>query len=389
MQLRSRNINGQDHFFYADVEAVLTHSYIMTLAGSHSDRLRNIISAERLYNIPSRRLVEEAPELKAVFTPVRSLDSVLDVADYLRDLLDWLGAAMSGLRPDGNASGFELGAIAYFRSQVDYLARLIEEHSVRMSDRTFLNIFEKVFNSRGLTVNGTPLRGLQILGVLETRALDFDNVVILSMNEGIFPRKQYTRTMIPNSLRRGYGLPDFESLEWTYAYCFYRLMARARKAWLFYDSRADGLGGGEMSRYISQLHYLMPGVDVRFDSLAYGACSSGPRRIMIEKSDDVFDRLRQYFPGGRLRLSASAIKDYRNCPLSFYLKYVCSMRGSDDIVDYISAAQYGNAVHTTIQELISPYAGMVVDKAVLSQFSDPYSASVKDVSYKHLRPHET
>lgn len=374
MQLRARKIGDRMHFFYADVDAVISHPHIMALASAEADKLRTRIAAERLYNIAADDICTASPTLRAVFTPVRSLRSAADVADYLRTLLDWLGTALT--EHTDAAKGFEIRAIEFFRDQVEYIARLTAEHGVEMSERTFLHLFERVFNSRGLSVNGAPLRGLQILGVLETRALDFRHVVIESMNERIFPRKQYTRTMIPNSLRLGYGLPDFESLEWTYAYCFYRLIARADEAVLLYDSRADGLGGGEMSRYISQLRYLMPSVQMEFKNISYGAESSGDRTIVIEKDAKVLGHLAGFRAGGRLKLSASAIKDFLNCPLSFYLKYVRNMRGSDDIVDYISAAQYGSAVHGAIQTLYEGHRGQIIDRSVLALYTDPESPEV-------------
>ncbi|MBD5220401.1 MAG: hypothetical protein HDS72_09275 [Bacteroidales bacterium] len=377
MQLRARSIGGRMHFFYADVDAVISHPHIMALASAEADRLRTRITDERLYNIAADEICDSSPALRAVFTPVRSLQSAADVADYLRTLLDWLGTELDTRKSDARAAnGFEVRAIQFFRDQVDYIARLTAEHGVEMSERTFLHLFERVFNSRGLSVNGAPLKGLQILGVLETRALDFRNVVVESMNERIFPRKQYTRTMIPNNLRVGYGLPDFESLEWTYAYCFYRLISRAEQAVLFYDSRGDGLGGGEMSRYISQMHYLMPTVKMTFKNITYGAESSGDRTITVPKDEKVLRLLDGFKPGGRLKLSASAIKDFLNCPLSFYLKYVRNMRGSDDIVDYISAAQYGSAVHGAIQALYEGHRGQLIDRSVLSLYTDPESPAV-------------
>lgn len=376
MQLRARKIGDRMHFFYADVDAVISHPHIMALASAEADKLRTRIDTERLYNIAADEICAASPGLTAVFTPVRSLRSAADVADYLRNLLDWLGTALKAHSEASAANGFEIRAIDFFRDQVDYIARLAGDHAVEMSERTFMHLFERVFSSRGLSVNGAPLRGLQILGVLETRALDFRHVVIESMNERIFPRKQYTRTMIPNNLRLGYGLPDFESLEWTYAYCFYRLIARADEAVLLYDSRADGLGGGEMSRYISQMRYLMPSVRMEFKNISYGAESTGDRTIVIEKDHAVLGYLDRFRAGGSLKLSASAIKDFLNCPLSFYLKYVRNMRGSDDIVDYISAAQYGSAVHGAIQALYDRHRGQMIDRAVLSLYTDPESPEV-------------
>ncbi|MDE6527329.1 MAG: hypothetical protein K2L75_08740, partial [Muribaculaceae bacterium] len=267
MQLRSRELHGRLHYYYEDVEAVLAHPHIRQLAPEGAEKLTKIIADGKLYNIPAETIYAEVSDFKPVFTPVRSLESADDVANYLTNLFDWLADKLRGKLPEGQT--FELDALRYFSEEVSALRTLVDRYGVTMTDRTFMHLFERIFSSRGLTVNGTPLVGLQMLGVLETRALDFDNVIILSMNERVFPRKQYSKTMIPAALRSAFGLPDFESLEWTYAYCFYRLVARAKRVALFYDSRPEGQGNGEMSRYISQLRYLMPAVNVSIDSLSY------------------------------------------------------------------------------------------------------------------------
>lgn len=365
MQLRARTIHGRTHFYFEDVNAVLTHPHIQLIAPEGAQKLTELIASERLYNLSAARILETVPDLAPLFTAVRDLDNARDVGAYLTSMLDWLGTAINAVSTGSHR--FESMAIDFFKKETETLVALIESHGVRMSERTFLHLFERLFGSRALTVNGTPLRGLQILGVLETRCLDFDNVAILSMNEKIFPRKQYTKTMIPNNLRLGFGLPDFDSLEWTYAYCFYRLMARARRVTLYYDTRSEALGGGEISRYISQMRYLMPKLDISMRNLIPGAVPDDSRTITVGKNDIVMAKLAQLRKGGPLRLSASALKTYKKCPLQFYLQYVRRMRGSDELVDYISASDYGTMVHNTIQSLYEPYKGSVINAGILDR----------------------
>lgn len=378
MQLRARELHGRIHYFYEDVMAVLAHQHVRRLAPDEAERLTKAITEGKLYNIPAETLSAEVPDFRPVFTPVHSLSSADDVAGYLTGLFDWLADRLRDRMPASQT--FELDALRYFSDEVNSLRALVNRYGVTMTDRTFLHLFERIFSSRGLTVNGTPLAGLQMLGVLETRALDFDNVIILSMNERVFPRKQYSKTMIPVALRAAFGLPDFESLEWTYAYCFYRLVARARRVALFYDSRPEGLGNGEMSRYISQLRYLMPALDVKINSLSYISQSGTRRTLAIKKTPDVMAHLDRYRAGGRQRFSASAFKTYKNCPVQFYLKYVRNMRGSDDLVDYLSASQFGTAVHDTIQSMFEPYKGRLIDAALIDSWLAPDNRLIEDTA---------
>ena len=387
MQLRARVIRGEYNFFYEDLNAVLSHPHIQTIAAAHADTITEYVNSHKLYNAPASQLCEKAPELAAIFQPVHRSASVRDVAAYLTRLLDWLGAAlMAEMEESGREIGkaFELEAIKFFRDELDKLTALVERYNVEMADHTFLHLFERIFSTRGITLTGTPLKGLQVLGVLETRALDFDNVIILSMNEGIFPRKQYAKTMIPNNLRKGYGLPDFESAEWTYAYSFYRLIARAKRVEIFYDSRSDGMGQGEISRYISQLQYLVPAVNIEEHTLSVGAEASDVNHFSIRKDDKIMSLLNLYKAGGDKKLSASALKKYLECQFRFYLEYVRGLRDNDELSESLSAAEIGTIVHNTIQELYSTHSGRPIDAALIDSWLAEGSTKISDTVIRQV-----
>ncbi len=383
MQLRARERNGLYTFFYSDVIEVLQHPHIRAIASDEADIITKYISDERVYNIAAIEITEKAPRLAKIFAPLHEQDNVRVVRQYLSDMLNYIGKELSGIVADG-APSFELNAIDFFLDEIDKLTVLIERHDIRMANRTFLQLFERVFSSRALTVSGKPLQGLQILGVLETRALDFDNVIFLSMNDGVFPRKQYTKTMIPNNLRRGYGLPDFDSLEWTYSYAFYRLVARAKNVAILYDARAEGKGKGERSRYIAQMEYAMPRLNIVKRQFQVGSQTVAAANFVIEKTPAVMKELAQFKPGGKLKVSTSAIKEYLNCPFSFYLKYVRRMRGSDEMVNYITGADYGTMVHNTLQALFEPFANQLIDAAQYERWLDPANTQIEDYVRRQL-----
>lgn len=360
MQLRARSLHGKPHFYFEDVNAVLIHPHIRVIAGEEAQKLAETISSKRIFNISSDAIANYAPALVPIFNSVKNVGDAAEVAEYLRTLLQWLGARITE-KNDSHDRAFEIKAIDYFIQETDAIADLVAKYNISMGERTFLHMFERLFASRALSVNGTPLRGLQMLGVLETRALDFDNVAVLSMNEGVFPRRQYAKTMIPASLRKDFGLPAFDNLENSYAYSFYRLLARAKRVSLLYDSRADALGGGEMSRYITQMKYLMPGIKPKFHIFDLGAIPSEKMAVSVEKTPEVMKMLDKFRAGGEKRFSATALKAFRKCPLKFYLAYVRNMRSSDDMAGFISGADYGDIVHCTIQELFEPYRGKIID----------------------------
>lgn len=388
MQLRARKIRGEYNFYFEDLNAVLCHPHIQTIAPEAADRVTAYINGNKMYNAPAKALCEVAPELKEVFVPVRDTRDVGETAAYLAALLERLGDGLSRKSDDGPAergSMFELEAIKYFREELDKLTDLIKRYGVEMADHTFLHLFERVFSNRGLTLTGTPLQGLQVLGVLETRGLDFDNVIILSMNEGMLPRKQYTRTMIPNNLRSGFGLADFDSPEWSYAYSFYRLVSRARRVALFYDSRVEGIGLGEKSRYIPQLEYLVPDIKIKNLTLVTGAKAGDRSQFEIQKSPEILRILEGYRLGGKKRLSASALKTYLECPFCFYLKYVRDMRDSDELKEGLSASEIGTIVHGAIQRFYESHPDGIIDASTIGSWLEGKELSVRDAVVELMR----
>ncbi|MDE6108776.1 MAG: PD-(D/E)XK nuclease family protein, partial [Muribaculaceae bacterium] len=233
------------------------------------------------------------------------------------------------------------------------------------------------------TMEGTPLRGLQIMGVAETRALDFDNIIFLSMNDRVFPRRTATKTMLPNNIRAGYGLPLVDRSESDSAYVFYRLIARARNVALIYDSRDASTGSGEASRFIAQLRYLYPTEKLRRLAVNMGANAPEKRVITVEKTADIMRKLDAFRPGGRSYISASALKTFKHCPLKFYLQNVCGMRGEDNVTEYMTSAQYGTILHEAAQRIYEDYKGRPITAAVLKGLSQDvesrYAALVEQI----------
>lgn len=363
MQKRARKIHGIVHFYYEDVDEILSHPHIRLIAPDECEQLKKHIADKHIYNIAADDIKKSFPLLAPVFTPVIDSRSADEVGSYMLKLIDWLHDSINAAssNPVRTTGSFEIRMLERFRNEAQSIRTLAMRHEVIMSENTFFVLFERLFSIAQIFVKGKPLQGLQIMGVLETRALDFNNVIILSMNERVFPRRQYSRTMIPNRLRVGYGLPGADIQEGVFAYCFYRLLGRARRVRLMYDSRTTSFGAGEASRYLLQLRYLMPQYRTRFTTGELPAIISDPHEISIGKNaPDVRRRLDRMRPGGNLRLSASALKTYKKCPLQFYLTYVCSMRPDEELPGFVTSADYGSVVHKVIELLYKPYRNCLI-----------------------------
>lgn len=388
MQLRARKLRGKYHFYFEDVSAVLLHPHMRYIDSDACEAVIAQIKEKKLYNIDAAQLVREHEVLASVFTPVHDLKDVGSVANYLTGLFQWLSSSLEKDASAPKAEKFEQKVLEYLSRSVEALAELAREYRIDMADRTFLRLFERMLNHTDVPAMGTPLEGLQILGVLETRTLDFDNTAVLSMNERIFPRRQYTRTMIPGTLRAGYGLPAPDSLENTYAYCFFRLVARSRRLALYYDSRSGQEGSGEMSRYISQLSYLVPGLDVVHHRMSLGAENPVSATITITKTPEVMAQVNQLRPGGDLRLSASALKEYKRCKLAFYLKYLRRLRGNDEVVDYMNSADHGTLVHNVIQNAFKDFGSNPITATMLTQLVAPDNKTLDTLAVTEVIKHK-
>lgn len=377
MQLRAEHngSTGKWQFFYEDVNEILTHPHIRLIAAEQADKIQRRITAERLFRVPEDTLTGDHPQLAYIFTALKKDSDVKSVGRYVNNLIDNLHAALTSAPKTRAAAHQEVQYLEYLSGEIERLSQLIDRYGITMSHGTYFTLFERLLNTQIINLNGTPLKGLQIMGVLETRALDFDNVIIASMNEGKFPRKSYVKTMLPNNLRSGYGMPTTDRTDAAYAYYFRRLISRASTVALLYDSRTQGLSAGEPSRYLTQLQYLTDdnGRHTVVDTLVCTLPSSqtGKRRIVIEKTPEIIAQLNAFTTDGGLNLSASALKAYKMCPLKFYLQYVHSMRGDDELTDYMQASDYGTIVHAVFEKLYEPFKGSaitadIIDKIIAS-----------------------
>jgi CRISPR/Cas system-associated exonuclease Cas4 (RecB family) len=210
---------------------------------------------------------------------------------------------------------------------------------------------------------GEPLTGLQIMGILETRTLDFENLVILSMNEGSFPKTGHVPSLIPFSIREGFGLPTIRHQDAIFAYYFYRLLHRAENVVLVHSTKSDGLQRGEPSRYLYQLRY-----DSKFDieqlSAGYTISSFPGIVILAQKPPEVLDKLNKYLrPGGDSFLSPSALNTYLGCKLRFYFKYIEGLHEKEDIAEEVEATVFGSILHRTMDNLYSGFKGKTVQRS--------------------------
>jgi ATP-dependent helicase/nuclease subunit B len=227
---------------------------------------------------------------------------------------------------------------------------------------------------QGLTVpfEGEPLAGLQVMGLLESRNLDFDELVILGVNEGILPKISHTASFIPDNIRRSFGLPILEHQNAISAYLFYRLLHVAKKVTLVYNAITDEKSTGEESRFIKQLEFETKAQFTHLIQQNQSVENPLNLGIVVEKKGAVWTKLEQYFkrsytPKYDKRISATAFSDYNSCSLRFFYKNIAKLKEPRDLPDQIEANLIGSALHTVMERFYTPVAGKEVTAAFLKE----------------------
>ena len=348
-QLRLREHGGEWYFYHRPVHAIFSSSLFRKVLTEEERAVVARVKAAAKYYIPVRDL-RGGPLLDLVFQAVvrapkeASTEQNALLCNYFRDIVSHLGRQ---LRSVGDML-LELD----FAKRYHMVLNVIRDQDLEVLPATWLRVLDQMLTVEAVPFRGEPLEGLQIMGPLETRALDFKNLVILSANEGMFPRRSSTSSFIPPELRKGFGLPTYEYQDAVWAYYFYRMIQRAEKVTLVYDSRTEGLKTGEESRYIKQLQYHFRVPMTR--RTASARLESVQEEDVIPKTAADIETIR-----GK-ELSASLLQSYLFCPAKFYYQAVQGLRAEDEVAESLDAGMLGNVYHKTMQHLYSDKRSVTV-----------------------------
>ena len=346
LQAHSRLRDEMAVFYHVDVLGILSHPYIVDSVGKRAEELYANIVSERLTSI-EENLFADDEILSVIF---RKHNDWLSLAKYLLEVLGLVGSKLSEL----DKMHAEYINIAY--DEISKTMLSIQQCNKEIKGDIFVSLIRRHLQTVTIPYEGEPLEGIQIMGILETRNIDFENVIILSMTDTNFPSdKTGQSSFIPYNLRAAYGLPTPEQHEAMYAYYFYRLVQRAKSVSMLYCSRADDKSTGECSRYIYQLEYESP-YSIKHQSVGVDLSVESVEPIVVEKGDYEQQILSRYLkPGGEHSLSPTALFRYIECPMKFYLHSVAKLKPKDEISDTIDALTFGSILHLTMEALYAEF----------------------------------
>lgn len=367
LQKNVRYVDRQPVFYFRDVLPILNHRYISSTCPEIVNALvKDIAENNRIYI--SAADLGKTDLLSVLFLPVTDVNTF---SDYLINVLQELNKVMHALSSGEEeedatqrTNDLEQEFIFHYFTTVNRMKEIMQDAGIEMKIDTYFRLLKRVTDTITIPFRGEPLSGLQIMGVLETRALDFDRLIILSMNEGIFPLRKAANSFIPYNLRRGFGLPTYEHQDSVWAYHFYRLIYRASHVSLLYDTRSNGLQTGEVSRFVHQLHYHYE-VPLQNKLVVYNVSSAKTPALQVKKTDEVMQRLNAFHKGGNRAISASAVNTYLDCPLKFYFSVVEGIQEEEEVSETIESNVFGSILHKVMEELYMPLCGKIVTADLL------------------------
>ena len=360
LQTRGRRRQGEAAFYHADVEGLLAHPYVADCDAALTAELQEAIVRERRITVAASWLARH-PLLTTIFRP----------AEGWRALSDWLIEVIGAVarRPasdDDEARRTEfLVAVA---AELHKLRNSLDACSLDLTPAVYASLLRRHLQTVRIPFEGEPLEGIQVMGILETRNLDFENVILLSMTDDNFPGNRMGQSsFIPYNLRAAYDLPTPEHHEGVHADYFYRLIQRARRVWMLYCSRADDKSTGEPSRYIRQLDYES-GFPLRRIELGVDVNLVPPAPIVVPKDEAIRQRLARYLdpdPERGMKLSPSMLGRYVVCPMRFYFQAIAGIRCDEELEEEIDAPMFGEILHEAARRLYEPLKGEARPAATL------------------------
>ncbi|MDD4606477.1 MAG: PD-(D/E)XK nuclease family protein [Dysgonamonadaceae bacterium] len=375
-QRKVRMSDDKRHYYFRYVISILNNSLVKIAAKEEGEKLKANILANNQVMVPEDEL-QAHPLLQFIFRPI---DSWQDISEYLKLILTSLYGYLTKEKQEEEETEAEEQTydvepmdlerefvVQYFKT-ITRLEETLKDATVTMSFDTYFKLLDRLAQSLSVSFSGEPLAGLQIMGVLETRVLDFENIIILSMNEGVFPLKKPTNSFIPYTLRKGFDMPTFEYQDSIFAYHFYRMISRAKNVYLLYDTRSEGSQSGEVSRYFYQIKYLYPD-QFNLNERLFTSQVKAPQTeaIVVEKTDAVWKKLSDFLEGGERALSASAFNNYIDCPLRFYLMHVEELSEEEEVEESVEYAIFGSILHEIMQIIYDRYKGSTVTASTLNE----------------------
>lgn len=369
LELHTHGFNFKSgRYTFQSVVTLLKHPYTRQLTGQAELLEKELTRNNRFYPLPGELGKDEF--LTRLFTPLSgNLNLCIRLSETLQQVAGIYQANTSGTEDTDAFNQLYRESLFKAYTTINRFRTLIEEDELTVQSETFRRLLVKVLSTTNIPFHGEPAIGMQVMGVLETRNLDFRHLVLLSVNEGQLPKSGGDSSFIPYNLRKAFGMTTIEHKIAVYAYYFYRLLQRAERITLMYNTSSDGLNRGEWSRFMLQFLIEWPHPITR-QFLEAGQSPQGTSSITVEKTPDVMRRMQSLFDvraNPKAKFSPSALNYYLDCPLKFYYRYVAGLSAPDEVSAEIDSATFGSIFHYAAEHIYKDLTthGKVINKEAL------------------------
>ena len=371
LQQESQTTRGDISYYHRPLINTLTHPYVQARYPNIAKVIIYNVTRYNYIRIKQSELsaiindstcsIEEKEFYTILFTHHSDTDSIIN---YLQQITKILLVAITELQCDNSDSeSFDSEYLIQYQQYLTQLQTMVKEANISINIPTFQLLIARLTQSLKVQFIGEPLNGFQIMGMLESRLLDFDNIIIVGFNDSNVPGTSIVKSLIPYNLRAAYGLPTYELTDAIYAYNFYRTLYRASNVNVIYNSSDKDYSASEISRYYYQIKYLLPIVcpmvqlSEQHYNIAIPSMSDTKidNTISITKTDDIIAELKKYKEeGGNLMLSASSLKNYIACPLKFFFHSVAHIHDINDVKETDNAPLLGLIFHKAMELYYAP-----------------------------------
>lgn len=369
LELHTHGFNFKSgRYTFQSVVTLLKHPYTRQLTGQAELLEKELTRNNRFYPLPGELGKDEF--LTRLFTPLSgNLNLCIRLSETLQQVAGIYQANTSGTEDTDAFNQLYRESLFKAYTTINRFRTLIEKDELTIQSETFRRLLVKVLSATNIPFHGEPAIGMQVMGVLETRNLDFRHLVLLSVNEGQLPKSGGDSSFIPYNLRKAFGMTTIEHKIAVYAYYFYRLLQRAERITLMYNTSSDGLNRGEWSRFMLQFLIEWPHPITR-QFLEAGQSPQGTSPITVEKTPDVMRRMQSLFDvraNPKAKFSPSALNYYLDCPLKFYYRYVAGLSAPDEVSAEIDSATFGSIFHYAAEHIYKDLTthGKVINKEAL------------------------
>jgi ATP-dependent helicase/nuclease subunit B len=360
-----------NEFYYKDVIRFLKQHSIFNLipdithfSDEISKQNQTFINKTHLHKALEKTPIEFREVVMSIFNSYVSID---DFIDRILHLINFIKEDTSDLEKE---------YLFRFYTTFTQLKTLQKEYEYFSDLKTLFLFFKQLISSESLSFQGEPLRGLQLMGMLETRVLDFENIILVSTNEGVLPASSQQNSFIPFDVKIEFDIPTYREKDAIFSYHFFRLLQRAKKVFIIYNTEHDVFGSGEKSRFVTQLEMMR--TDIVHKIITPKLIHQKAPLKVVAKNESVLEKLKELSIKG---ISPSALTNYLYNPISFYKQKILKLKELKDVEETVAYNTLGTVVHETLDELYTPFVG----KFLLIGHLDLMEKKSKEIVKKHFK----